>query len=66
MFPNSLLDVVHESRQIMHGLFVPLGWGLGPGNSVHVPAFACESARRWIAILSSCAGVHWAMAHVLG
>ena len=65
MFLNSLIDVVHESRKIMHRLFVPLGWGLSPGESAHVPVFACESARRWIAVLGSCAGVHWATAHVL-
>ena len=50
----------------MHGLFVPLGWGLGPGDTMHVPAFACESVRRWIAVLGSCIGVHWTTAHTLG
>ena len=53
MFLCSLLDVVHESREIMHGLFVSLGWDLGPGDDVRVPAFACAPARRWIAVLGS-------------
>ena len=58
IFVNSLLDVVYESCKIIHALFVPLGWDLGPGDSVHVPAFACESTRRWMSVLDSCACVH--------
>ena len=58
MFPNSLPDVVHESREIINRLFVPIGWGPGPGDSAHVPVFTCESAGRWIAVFGSCTGVH--------
>ena len=40
------LNVAHVSHEIMHGLCVSLGWGLGPGNRVQVLVFACKSARR--------------------